>query len=190
MHQAKLQRFPIVPFFQEYQAWFLWGSLGHPRAPFSELLYVHLRCFKIKKSRQVAFDLLLSYWFVIHKQGRGKDVLPWHILPFPLRKLHPWPCPFALHSSASTTWHHLHFQTSTWQGGHRYPAVRVCKHSVCAVRNSQILLLYSLPEVFWYLSGGVTAVPTKSTQTSPPCCYCCSNWSWVAQTWRWRPDSF
>lgn len=54
VHQTKLQGFPIVPFFQEYQAWLPWGSLGHPRAPFSELelLYMHLRLFKIKQNKQ------------------------------------------------------------------------------------------------------------------------------------------
>lgn len=65
---------------------------------------------------------------MILKQVWDEAVLPWHIFPFPLRKVHPWPCSFALHSSGFTTLHHLHFQTSTWQDGHQYPIVTVCKY--------------------------------------------------------------
>lgn len=111
------------------------GALGHPRPLFSELelLYVCLKGFKIQKQiRQVALILLFSYWF---KSETGMCFLE-IFFHFPLRKLPSWPCSFALHSCGFTTRHHLHFQTSTWQGGHRCPAGRVCKH-----KNSRILLL-------------------------------------------------
>lgn len=157
----KARGIPSSAFFQEYQDSFPWGSLGHPRAPFSELelLYVHLRGFKITKTnRQLTLILLLSYWF---KSETRMCFLDTFFLFLWENFLHPRPCSCALHSSGFTTWHHLHFQTSTWQGGHRCPAGRVCKH-----RTSHILLLPvlgSLPQVFWYLSGAVTPVPKPST---------------------------
>lgn len=41
-----------------------------------------------------------------------KDMFPWHIFPFPLRKVHTQLCPFALRYFGFTTWYHLCFQIS------------------------------------------------------------------------------
>lgn len=77
----------------------------------SQLFWWHMRGFKmIPNNGHLTFPF--SSWSVIFQEVWDKNVFPWHIFPFPLRKVHSQLCPFVLHYSGFTTWYHLCFQIS------------------------------------------------------------------------------